>query len=181
MVNEINKFKRFSKKKKTDKSFSKKINFYRSVAELPEVIEAEDYKKFISKRKSRLGKKKEGWHNGSRYDSKWEARYAAELDLKIRLGEVREWKKQVTIEMNAKVIDGLPVLTDEKGIDLKKQGVKYYHICNYRIDFVVEHSDGQIEYVEVKGYRTEIFILKHKIFAALFSTVHPGYKLTIVN
>lgn len=182
MVNEINKYGKFSKKKTTgDKSFSKKINFYRNTSELPAEIDAKDYQKFSKKNKSRLGFRKNGWYNGDRYDSKWEAKYAAELDRKVQLGFILSWEKQVTIELNVKIINGMPVLTDEKGIDLKKMGIKFHHICNYRIDFVVTNLDGTKEYIEIKGYRTELWILKFRLTEILFNVVHPEIKLTVVN
>jgi len=182
MRKETNKFRSFSKKKKTDKSFSKKINFYRTVTDLPEVIDAKDYQSFIKpQKKGRLGKKKEGWYNGSRYDSRWEARYAQELDLRKKIGEIRDWSKQVTIQINVANINNTPVLTDETGISLKSKGINYHHICNYRIDFVIELTDGSKEFVEIKGYRTELWTLKWKLFESLFTIIHPEYKIRIIN
>ena len=96
-------------------------------------------------------------YNGSRYDSRFEANYAAELDLRKKAGEIKDWQRQVKIPLD----------------------VNGYHISNYYIDFVVYHSDGIVEYVELKGRKTDIWILKWKLFEALYSE-KPDVVLTVV-
>jgi len=49
------------------------------------------------------------------------------------------------------------------------------------MDFVVTHNDGSLEYVEVKGFQTEVWRLKWKIFEAIFNKEHPDIILTIVK
>lgn len=85
-------------------------------------------------------------YNGRKYQSKREARHAAELDLLIRSNEVVRWEPQFSIELE---IDGEP-------------------IGSYRIDFKVWWTDGRITYDEVKGYETDLWRLKwaavHKMY-----------------
>ncbi len=90
--------------------------------------------------------------------SGFEANYAAELDLRLKAKDIKGWKRQIRIplEMNG------------------------YHICDYIIDFVVEHNDGTIEYTETKGYPDPIWKLKWKMFEAMYSE-RPGVVLTIVQ
>ena len=97
-------------------------------------------------------------HNGIQYHSKKEAAYAAELDLRIKAGDIKSWKRQVCI-----------------GIKINK-----CHICNYYIDFVVTHNDGVKEYIEVKGFETDVWKLKWKMFEALYSK-RKNTKLTIIK
>lgn len=87
--------------------------------------------------------------------SKKEAQYAAELDLRIKAKDIKSWEKQykIPIEINGK------------------------HICNYFIDFVITHLDGNKEYVEVKGMETEVWKLKWRLVEAL----HPDWKLTVIK
>ena len=85
-------------------------------------------------------------HNGIFYHSKKEAAYAAELDLRKKAGDIIGWERQVKISLD----------------------VNGYHICNYYIDFVVQCTDGVIEYVEVKGFETDMWRLKWKLFEALY-------------
>ena len=95
---------------------------------------------------------------GRAYASKKEARYAQELELRIKAKDIKSWKPQVKI-------------------DLQSNG---HHICNYYIDFMIEHNDGLIEYVEVKGFATEVWRLKWKLCEAQYGK-NPNYKLTIVR
>jgi hypothetical protein len=87
--------------------------------------------------------------------SKKEATKAFELDLLIKAGEILEWKRQVKISLD----------------------VNGYHICNYYVDFEVLWKDGTKEYVEIKGFETDLWRMKWRLFEALYSD--KGYKLTV--
>lgn len=89
-------------------------------------------------------------------DSKFENGKAQQLELLKKAGEIVDFREQVKI----------PLV------------VNNYHICNYFIDFEVEHKDGTIEYIETKGYATDIWKMKWKIFEALYSD-KPNVKLTV--
>lgn len=97
-------------------------------------------------------------YGGHKYDSGFEGNYAAELDLKLRKGVIKSWERQVKIPLD----------------------VNGYHICNYYIDFIVHHLDGTTEYVETKGWQSEVWKMKWKIFEALYSD-KPDVKLTVVQ
>jgi len=106
------------------------------------------YKKWTSAKKSE--------YQGNIYDSKFEAQYAIELDLRLKAGEILGWERQVKIPL---VVNG-------------------YLVCNYYIDFAIYH-DGLTEYVECKGYPTDVWKLKWKLFEALYSK--PENQLTIIQ
>lgn len=89
------------------------------------------------------------------YASRAEANYAAELNMRIRANDIKGWEAQVPVEMVV-------------------QGVK---ICKYIIDFVITHTDGSLEYVEVKGFEKPEWKLKWKLFEALY----PDLKKTIIK
>jgi hypothetical protein len=95
--------------------------------------------------------------NGKKYDSKFEAGYAEELELRLKAKDIIGFKSQVRIPL---VVNG-------------------FTVCTYIVDFVIDHLDGTIEYLETKGYVTEVFRIKWKLFEALFSE-QPGVKLTII-
>lgn len=80
---------------------------------------------------------------GYSFHSKAEAAYAMYLEQRVKDKEIKSWKPQVKIE-----------LFGENGS----------RICNYYIDFMVEHKDGKTEYIEVKGFSTAIWRLKWKLF-----------------
>ena len=97
-------------------------------------------------------------YNGFRYDSGFEASYAAELDMRVKVKEIKSYEKQVNLDL---IVNG-------------------YRVCQYRIDFIIHHLDGDLEYVETKGYATDTWKLKWKLFEALYSDI-PGNKLTVVK
>lgn len=98
-------------------------------------------------------------YKGNSYHSKMEAEYAGELDYRIKAKELKRWERQKKIELYA-------------------YGVL---ICNYYIDFVLYHSDGTKEYVEVKGFETNEWRIKWKLFKAMMKEKEPRAKLTIVR
>lgn len=92
-------------------------------------------------------------YNG--FDSKFEAGKAQELELLKKAEEIVDYQTQVKIPLE----------------------VNGFHICNYYIDFVVQHNDGTEEYIECKGFPTEVWKLKWKLFEALYDK--PGNTLTV--
>ena len=85
-------------------------------------------------------------YQGHSYHSKREAAYAAELDLRVRAGELKEWRRQEAVELR---------VNDKK-------------ICVYTIDFVEVDKKGKEMWTEVKGFETPEWRLKWKLFDALF-------------
>lgn len=98
-------------------------------------------------------------YNGKRYDSIKEANYAEGLDWLLKAKEIQGWERQVKI-------------------DLKVNGK---HICNYYCDFKVIEKDGGISFREVKGFSTDVFLLKWKLFEALVEEMYPGAELIIIK
>lgn len=107
--------------------------------------------------KSKWGVAKKQEYNGSRYDSKFEASYAFELDMRQKAGEIERWEKQVKIPLT----------------------VNGYVIGNYYVDFVAYYPDGTVEYIETKGLASELFKWKWKHFEAQMSG-EPNVKLSLV-
>ncbi len=98
-------------------------------------------------------------YNGYYYQSKFEASYAQELDLRIKCKDIKKWERQVVIPI-------------------------YLHgklITNYKMDFKVYHNDGSIEYVETKGLADYAFMLRWKMVEAVINATEPGSRLTIVK
>jgi hypothetical protein len=86
---------------------------------------------------------------GHIHDSRGEAAYCDILFAKKKAGEIKDYERQ-------------------KMYDLKVNGVR---ICGHRVDFVVTHNDGHIEVEEYKGFLTEIWALKHKLFEAIYPKI----------
>lgn len=87
-------------------------------------------------------------YNGVIYHSAKEAKYAAELDLLKRAGEVKEWFRQVRVPL---CVSGIL-------------------ICTYVVDFMYRDRDGKETYVEIKGAETQTWKIKWKLFNALYPT-----------
>lgn len=73
------------------------------------------------------------------YDSVKEARYATELELRRKAGDILDWQAQVRIPLEGP--DGAPLLAFESNRPVI-----------YIADFVVTLGDGRREIHEVKGY-----------------------------
>lgn len=97
-------------------------------------------------------------YGGYSYHSRKEAQYAAELDLRVRAGDIKRWERQ-------------------KKIELRVNGEL---ICNYFIDFVIYHNDETKEYTEIKGFETDVWRLKWKLFEAIYRVKEPASKRTVV-
>lgn len=84
------------------------------------------------------------------YHSKMEADYAAQLDMlkkaRRKADRVLSWARQVKVPL---VVDGC-------------------FIANWICDFEVTYADGRVELHEVKGFDTEVWRLKRKLYDALY-------------
>jgi hypothetical protein len=89
------------------------------------------------------------------HDSRGEARYCDQLKL----------------EKNQKIIQDYEV---QKNISLDVNG---YHICNHRVDFLILDKDDNYEVREFKGFETDVWNIKYKLFEALF----PDIKYIIIK
>ena len=85
-------------------------------------------------------------YGGHFYMSKLEADVAWQLDMRIKAKEIKSYERQVRIPLT----------------------VKGKHICDYIIDFVVQYPDGTTEYLEAKGFETDVWKLKWKLFEAIY-------------
>jgi hypothetical protein len=97
-------------------------------------------------------------YNGYTYQSKFEAGYAQSLDLLLTANEIKKWERQINLPLE----------------------VNGYKVCDYKIDFIVYHNDGLIEYVECKGIAFPVWRLKWKLFEALYGD-KPDVKLTVIK
>lgn len=94
-------------------------------------------------------------YDGYSYDSKMEANYAYQLDMRKKAGEIESWQRQHKISLD---INGV-------------------HIANYFVDFVVYFKDGRKEFHEVKGVETDLWKMKWKITKALY----PDFNLVLIK
>jgi len=92
---------------------------------------------------------------GRVYHSAAEARYASELELRRRIGEIRAWRPQPRFRLE----------------------VQGHLVCVVMLDFEITERDGSLSYVEVKGWESQLWKLKRKLLAALY----PNIRLKVVK
>lgn len=98
-------------------------------------------------------------YGGVYYQSKKEAAYAQELDLRVRARDIKSWVRQIPIELR---VNGML-------------------ICKYITDFMITHNNGDQELVEIKGFRTDVFNIKWKLLEAIWSVERPEIKITMIQ
>lgn len=99
--------------------------------------------------------------DGIVFDSKKEAEYYCELELRFRAGDILGYELQPEFILQE-------AFTDSMGT--KHRAIKY------RADFRIMHTVHVQEVVDVKGVKTKEYQLKKKLFLAKY----PQYKFTEV-
>lgn len=87
-------------------------------------------------------------YNGVKYDSKKEAHYARELDLRLKAKDIIRYERQ-------------PIFVLQPAY--KKDGRMIREI-RYIADFKVFYPDGLIEIIDCKGMKTRDYLIKKKMF-----------------
>jgi hypothetical protein len=85
---------------------------------------------------------------GHTHASKGEANYCNELRLRELAGDIESYNTQITF-------------------DLKVNGIK---ICSHRVDFVIKEGNKLIV-EEFKGFETDVFKIKKKLFEAIYPKI----------
>lgn len=86
---------------------------------------------------------------GHNHQSCFEAGYCDQLSMHLKMGTIKEVRYQVTYSFD---INGA-------------------HITNYIADFVVTDKDGMMSVHEAKGFVTEVYKIKKRLFAALYPEI----------
>lgn len=104
--------------------------------------------------KNKWATSKKQIYNNFKYDSGFEARHAQDLDLLKQAGEIKDWERQITLDL---ICNG-------------------YKIGTYRMDFIVYNLDESIEFQETKGLAGELWKYKWKILETMVETNHEYLK-----
>lgn len=102
--------------------------------------------------------------NGRKYDSKFEAGVAQELDLRLKSGEITIIEPQFKVEMWAYRENGLPAFK-----------------VSHKIDFRVRLKDGSYELIEAKGVETADYKMRRKFLEKIWLPDHPDHTYTVVK
>lgn len=110
-------------------------------------MKSKEYQELVKRKGRSKYHNKPCYVDGLFFQSKKEATQYSILKLRLRDGEIRDLKCQVTF------------LLEVNGI----------LICKYRADFVYEEVASYRQIIEdVKGYRTDLYKLKKKLMYALY-------------
>ena len=99
--------------------------------------------------------------DGIKFDSIKEAEYYCKLKILKQAGEIKDFGLQPRFELQPA---------------FEKNGVKYQPIT-YVADFVIVNNDGTTDVVDVKGFETQVFKIKRK----LFEYKYPDLNLKVVK
>ncbi len=86
--------------------------------------------------------------DGITFDSTKEAQFYVYLKSRKRMGQIVDIELQPRFELQPKF----------------KKGKVSHRAINYVADFRITHPDGRQEIIDVKGMKTEVFKMKHKMF-----------------
>lgn len=123
------------------------------------IITAKEYLSLKNNSKSKYNNRKVEL-DGYTFDSQLEADYYAELTLRLKANEILSFRLQPKYLLQP---------------SFKKEG-KTYRKIEYIADFEIKHKDGTIEVVDTKGFKTDVFRIKEKMFHKLYP-----YKLSIIT
>lgn len=103
-------------------------------------------------------------YDGRKYDSKFEARIAQELDLRLKAGEFVEITPQYRIKLYTYLPDGSKA-----------------DIFTYICDFRCQRPDGTYLLVEAKGHVTDTYRTKRKLLDLVWLPDNPDYEFEEVK
>lgn len=104
-------------------------------------------------------KNKSCFVDGVRFDSRREAAYYGELLMQKKAGLISGFKRQVTFHLYAHEVGAEPEFQRQR------------QVCDHRVDFLVTRLNGDQEVHEVKGFATEVWNLKRKLFEANYPDI----------
>lgn len=102
--------------------------------------------------------------NGRKYDSKFEAGVAQDLELRMKAGEILEIEPQYKIEAWAYRADGTPAFK-----------------VSHKIDFRVKLKDGSYELIEAKGVETPDYLWRRRFLEHIWLPEHPDHTYVVVK
>lgn len=105
-------------------------------------------------------------YNGIKYDSKFEAGVARDLDLMLKAGEIKEWERQYRIECIPYNCHGDPVLKCK---------------VTHKVDFRLHNLDGSFTLMEAKGFESDDYKMRRKWLENFWLPEHPDHDYVVVK
>lgn len=102
--------------------------------------------------------------NGKKYDSKFEASVAQELELRKKAGDIKDYETQFKVEMWAYDANGKPAMK-----------------VTHKVDFRVHLNDGSYELLEAKGVETSDYKMRRKWLETFWLPFNLDHTYTVVK
>lgn len=102
--------------------------------------------------------------NGYKYDSKFEASVARDLELRKTAGEIKDYDRQFKVEMWA---------YDQNGDKAMK--------VTHKVDFRIHHHDESFELLEAKGVETSDYKMRRKWLETFWLPINLDHTYTVVK
>lgn len=103
-------------------------------------------------------------YDGYKYDSKFEASVAMELDLRKKAKDIKDWERQYKVEMWAYDKFGTPKMK-----------------VTHKVDFRLHHNDGSYELLEAKGVETADYKMRRRWLEEFWLPEHLDHTYTVVK
>lgn len=114
--------------------------------------------------KNKYGAKKTEF-NGRKFDSKFEASIAEELEIRKQAGEILDYDCQFKIECVPYNVHGDPVLKCK---------------VSHKVDFRIHNLDGSFTLLEAKGLETRDYRMRRKWLENFWLPANPDYEYEVV-
>ena len=101
-----------------------------------------------------------------KYDSKFEAGVARDLDIRLRAGEINAVERQFKIECIPYDCNGVPVLECK---------------VTHKVDFRVHELDGSFTLLEAKGIETADYKMRRKWLLHFWLPAHPDHTYQVIK
>ena len=102
--------------------------------------------------------------NGYKYDSKFEASVASDLELRKKAKDIKDYERQFKVVMWAHLSDGTPAFK-----------------VQHKVDFRIHHNDGSYELLEAKGVETADYKMRRKFLEQLWLPEHLDHTYTVIK
>ncbi|HJP81416.1 MAG TPA: DUF1064 domain-containing protein [Candidatus Saccharimonadales bacterium] len=114
-------------------------------------------------RSNKYGAKKTEF-NGKRFDSRFEASVAMELETMKRAGEIKDYDTQYRVEMPIHRQDGL-----------------LGFIVKHKVDFRRHNNDGSFTLIEAKGVETDDYKWRRRCLEELWLPFHRDHDYQVIK
>lgn len=102
--------------------------------------------------------------NGLKFDSKFEAGVAADLELKKKAGLILDYDCQYRVD-----------------IEIYNSAGRHVHTVSHKVDFRQHNLDGSFTLIEAKGFETADYLFRRKLLEKIWLIDHPDHDYHVIK